>query len=478
MNIISVEFAIISIAAAIIYYLINQSFRVGFLVILSCAFIASFNYLLLPYVLIYSLINYYIGLKLPDSKNKVLLYRTGIIFNVLQLVLLRYSSFAIDPFFHLINSDFQLSKLSEIIVPIGISYFSLQGLGYIISVNMGWEKPEKKFLDFLLYISFFPKFLSGPVERSNHFLPQLKESQTFEESRVSLGLKIALIGFLKKIAIANQMAPFVLNSFSDLGSVDGSSLIILLLLLPMYLYFDFSGYTDIAIGFAKMFGLDLLPNFNRPFFAENVTTFWKRFHISLAAWFGNYIYRQIIFRRRKWGVYGSTMFAVFITWMLFGIWHGAGWNFMLLGLLQALAINYEYFTRKFRYRLFSRWPRFLKVWFGRIFTYLFYGASLVFFFSPDIHSTVTFFSGLSAIDSSIILIILRNIPLSAIVLALLFFALELLEEDYNKFFIKVKYFWSDGWKFSRLFRWSIYSFILAMLFVLGNQAQQFIYAQF
>ena len=321
MNIISIEFALASIAAVLIYYLINQKFRIGFLAILSCAFIASFNYLLLPYVLLYSLINYYIGLKLPDSKNKVLLYRTGIIFNVLQLVLLRYSSFAIDPFLHLLNSDFQVSKLSEIIVPIGISYFSLQGIGYIISVNMGWEKPEKKFLDFLLYISFFPKFLSGPVERSNHFLPQIKENLTFDESRVSLGLKIALIGFLKKIAIANQMAPFVLNSFSDLGSADGSSLIILLLLLPMYLYFDFSGYTDIAIGFAKMFGIDLLPNFNRPFFAENVTTFWKRFHISLAAWFGNYIYRQIIFKRRKWGVYSSTMFAVFITWMLFGIWH-------------------------------------------------------------------------------------------------------------------------------------------------------------
>jgi len=477
MNTISAEFAISAIAAAIIYYLINPRYRVGFLAVLSCAFIASFNYLLLPYIIVYSLINYYIGLKLPDSKNKKLLYRAAIAFNILQLVILQYSSFAIDPFFQIINSSFHVSKLSEIIVPIGISYFTLQGIGYIINIKMGWEKPERNFLDFLLYISFFPKFLSGPVERSNHFLPQLKENQEFNESEVTIGLRIALVGFLKKIAIANQMSPFVLDTFSDLGSADGSSLWILMLLLPIYLYFDFSGYTDIAIGFARMFGIKLLPNFNRPFFAENVSTFWKRFHISLAAWFGDYIFRQTVFRRRKWGVYAS-MYAVFITWMLFGIWHGAGWNFMVLGLLQALAINYEFFTRKTRYRLFSKWPKFLRLWFGRIVVYLFYGVSLVFFFSSDLQSVFTFFSGMSTVEYSIIDVLWRQIPMSAMVLAALFFILELFEEDYNGFFEKLKNFWWDGWKGSRFFRWSIYSFILAMLFVLGNKAEQFIYAQF
>lgn len=480
MNTISAEFALISIAAAIIYYLINHKYRVGFLAILSCAFVASFNYFLLPYIILYSLINYYIGIKLPDSKNKILLYRTGIVFNVLQLVILQYASFAIDPFFNLLNSDFHVSKLSEIIVPIGISYFTLQGLGYIINIKMGWEKPEKKFLDFLVYITFFPKFLSGPIERSNHFLPQLNETQEFNEEQVSTGLRIALFGFLKKIAIANQMSPFVLDTFADLGTADASSLWILLFLLPLYLYFDFSGYTDIAIGFARMFGINLLPNFNRPFFSENVTTFWKRFHISLASWFGDYIFRQTVFKRRKWGVYAS-MYAVFITWMLFGIWHGAGWNFMLLGLLQALAINYEFFTRKFRYRFFVKWPRFFKVWFGRILVYLFYGVSLVFFFAPDLQSTFTFLSGLSVSSFSLynfIDVLWRQIPLSAMVLAFLFLVFELLEEDHKGLIEKFKYIWSDGWKWSRLFRWSVYSFILAMLFVLGNKAEQFIYAQF
>ena len=129
------------------------------------------------------------------------------------------------------------------------------------------------------------------------------------------------------------------------------SLWILLLLVPIYLYFDFSGYTDIAIGFAKVFGIDLLPNFNRPFFSENMTSFWRRFHMSLSLWFNDYIFKQTSFRYRKWGIFASV-FAVFITWMLFGIWHGAGWIFMLLGFLQAVAIYYEVFTRKIRFKFF------------------------------------------------------------------------------------------------------------------------------
>jgi len=477
MSIISAEFVLLSIATTLIYYLINRRYRVGFLAILSCAFVASFNYLLLPYILLYSLVNYYIGIKLPDSRNKLLLYRAGLIINIMQLVLLRYASFAIDPFFQLFNSDIQVSLLSEIIVPIGISYFTLQGIGYLINVKMGWEKPEKSFLDFLLYITFFPKFLSGPIERSNHFLPQLKEDRVFKKSDISYGFKIALTGFLKKIGVANQIAPFVIGTFSDLSTADGSSLWILLFLLPLYLYFDFSGYTDIAIGFSRMLGINLLPNFNRPFFAENMTAFWKRFHISLSAWFADYIFRQTVFKRRKWGVYAS-LYAVFITWILFGIWHGAGWNFMLLGLLQALAISYEFFTKKLRYRLFSRFPRFFKVWFGRTVTYLFYGGSLVFFFSPDIHSTFSFFTGLFEINGSFINVVLKQIPYSALVLAFLYFVIQLIEEDYENILIRLRYYWSEDWKWSRPFRWSVYTFILAMVFVLGSQSQQFIYAQF
>lgn len=481
MDIISLKFVILTIASVFIFYLINYKYRIAYLAILSCGFIASFNYLLLPYIIVYTLINYFIGLKLPDSKNKVALFRIGVIFNISQLVLLKYASFALDPFFQIFNSNIQISKLAEIIVPVGISYFTLQGIGYLINVKMGWEKPERKFQDFLLYITFFPKFLSGPIERSNHFLPQLKINQVFNSQRVTEGLRIALFGLFKKVAIANQLAPYVVNTYADINSADGYSLWILLLLLPLYLYFDFSGYTDIAIGFAKAFGIDLLPNFNRPFFSENVTTFWKRFHISLASWFNDYVFKQTSFKYRKWGIRAS-IYSVFLTFLLFGIWHGAGWNFMILGLLQALAINFEFLTKRWRLRMFSKVPDFFRIWFGRIVTYIFYGGSLVIFFSPDINSTFLYFSNLFEIHISLesLLDALRDVHKQVIYAVFIFMAIFLLIEyvqnDFANIFKKLEHFWLN--RKNRIFRWATYYLVFLIIYVLGNKVSQFIYFQF
>ena len=477
MNVISAEFALLTIAAAIIYYLLNHKYRTVYLAILSSAFIASYNYILLPYIIVYSLTNYFIGLKIPNSKQKMVLYRSGILINVIQLVVINYASFTIDPLFQLFNSDIQVSKLSEIIVPLGISYYTLQGIGYLINIKMGWEKPEKNFPDFFLYIIFFPKFLAGPIERSNHFLPQLKETKTFDERGVSTGLRIALIGFFKKIAIANQLAPYVMDAFADVHSSNPFSLWIIFILLPIYLYFDFSGYTDIAIGFARIFGINLLPNFNRPFFSENVTTFWKRFHISLASWFVDYIFRQTVFRRRKWGVYAS-MYAVFVTWMLFGIWHGAGWNFMVLGLVQVVAINYEFFTRKTRYKLFSRVPAWVNRWVGRVFVYVFYCFSLVFFFSPDLATVFDFLSRLFEVIGPVVIDDMSTKPFMVLIYIPIFFVLELLQNDYTAVYQKLENFWLGENRGSRVFRWIAYSTIITIIFIVGLKAEQFVYANF
>lgn len=198
MEITSLYFGLLSIISIFVFYLLSHKYRIIYLVFLSCCFIASYNSYLLIYTITYTLINYYFGIAISVSKYKKALFRTGIIINLSQLFILKYASFAIDPIFQIFNSNIHVSKLSEIIVPIGISYFTLQGIGYLINVKMGWEKPEKNFLHFLLYIIFFPKFLSGPIERSNHFLPQLKTNQPFNEKHVTDGLRIALFGFFKK----------------------------------------------------------------------------------------------------------------------------------------------------------------------------------------------------------------------------------------------------------------------------------------
>ena len=183
MDIISIYFVALSLLSVFIFYLLkNNKYRIIFLTLLSCAFIASFSLNLLIYVIAYSLVNYFIGLKMPGSAYKKHLFRTGLVLNLIQLIILKYADFTLSPLFSLINvnADFIL-QISEIIIPLGVSFFTLQGIGYLFNIKQGWEKPEKNVIRFILYIVFYPKFLSGPIERSNHFLPQLQVAQNFNE---------------------------------------------------------------------------------------------------------------------------------------------------------------------------------------------------------------------------------------------------------------------------------------------------------
>jgi D-alanyl-lipoteichoic acid acyltransferase DltB (MBOAT superfamily) len=477
MDITSLDFVLASVLTIFLFYLLSQKLRIILLIMLSCAFIASYSYYLLLYVLIYALINYIIALKIPSTKHKKALFRVGIIINLSQLIVLKYSSFAIDPIINIFHSNLHIAKIAEIIVPMGISYFTLQGIGYLINIKMTWEMPERNFMHFLLYLTFYPKFLSGPVERSNHFLPQIKVNRSFDQQQVTGGLKIALFGFFKKLVIANQLAPYVFNAYADINSANGYLLWLLFFFVPLYLYFDFSGYTDIAIGFAKTFGIELLPNFNNPFFSESVTSFWKRFHISLSSWFNDYVFRLVSFKRRKWGIYAS-IYALFLTWIMFGIWHGAGWNFMALGLLQALAITYEFFTKKLRIKLLSKVPNYYRIWIGRIFTYLFYCISLIFFFSPDIKSSIIYFSKLKEVNGPLNLDPLVSYPFLVIIYISVFLLLELIQNDFINTSKKLRVYWISNSKKYTLARWFLYSIVITLILVVGNKAEHFIYVNF
>jgi D-alanyl-lipoteichoic acid acyltransferase DltB (MBOAT superfamily) len=273
--------------------------------------------------LTYAAINYFLGLAIARQSGKIL-FRIGIILNISQLFLFKYLSTLISPFLPYLNNDHGfLHTLSQIMVPVGISFFTLQGIGYLINISKEWEKPERNIFKFILYILFYPKLMSGPIERSNHFLPQLNQNSPFDQEEVTAGLRIALLGFFKKVVIANQLALFVNHGYENIGSSSSLTLWLLIFTQLIYLYFDFSGYTDIAIGIARTYGLKLSPNFERPLFAENITMFWRRFHMSLSFWFNDYIFKQLSFKYRKWGNL-SPAFAVFVTFTLFGIWHGAG----------------------------------------------------------------------------------------------------------------------------------------------------------
>jgi len=398
MNVISIYFSLLTIFAIFLFYILNPRYRILLLAILSFAFIATFSVSLLLYVLAFSTINYFIGLYLPVLRNRKFLFTCGIVFNIAQIIVLKYYSFTISPVLELFGLDLIFANISRIIAPVGISYFTLQAIGYLINIKMGWEKPEKNLLRLLLYFAYFPKFISGPIERSNHFLPQINNIPEFRSEDVIIGLRIALLGFFKKVVIANHLGVAVNSLYQSAESPGVLNILLVILIQPLYLYFDFSGYTDIAIGFSRTFGIKLLPNFNKPFLAENVTNFWKRFHISLSSWFNDYVFMQLSFKLRRIKAHSTTI-AVFVTWILFGIWHGAGWNFMVLGLVQALAVFYEFKTKKARAQLFSNLTTTRRVILGRFFTFLFYGFSLTFFFAPDLMTSLHILSGLADFSS-------------------------------------------------------------------------------
>ncbi len=473
MEIISIYFAVLSIISFFIYYNLNQKYRILFLILLSCGFIASLSLNLLFYILIYSLLNYFIGLYIPTAKFKKALFRTGIIVNLLQIVILKYYHFTIDPLINLVNLQFSASNFSELIIPVGISFFTLQSIGYLVNIKMGWEKPESNFMTFFLYIIFYPKFLSSPIERSNHFLPQLKIFNSFNAENIINGLKIALWGFFKKVIIANHLAAAIIQTYANIDSAGGLNVLLVILIQPLYLYFDFSGYTDIAIGFAKTLGYDLLPNFNRPFLSENVTTLWRRMHMSLSLWFNDYVFKQLSFRFRKWGKY-AAVFAVFITFTLFGIWHGAGWTFMILGFLQALAINYEFFTKKWRLSFFSKMPDPYRIWLGRIFTYLFFGISHIFFFAPDMRTALSSFSKIQVPVSYTSDIFIPGPLKFGLAFAFIAMVFEIIQNDHKNIYDRIISYWSEH----RFFRFVVYYLATILIVTQIGGGTSFIYEMF
>lgn len=475
MEITSLFFVLLFFVSIVVYYLLNHSYRAPFLALISCAYIATFSIHLVLFVIFFSLVNYYIGIGLSTTRYKKALFRTGLFLNLGQLVLMQYASFAISPLLQILHVSWDVTSIARFIVPVGISFFTLQGIGYLVNIQMAWEKPEKNFLHFLLYISFFPRFLSGPIDRSNEFLPQLKTRQSFDEDNVVEGLRLLLIGLFKKMVIANHLAITINSVYADVGASNDYALWVILLIQPLYLYFDFYAYTDIAFGIARTFGIKLRPNFNRPFMAESVTMFWKRFHMSLASWFHDYVFMRFLFKYRKLSKH-VTSFALLLTWTLFGIWHGAGWNFMLLGLLQALAMYYEFRTKKWRIKTLSKLPDFYRKWVGRILTYLFYGISLVFFFSPDLNSVSVFFSRLFKYEHIWTQGILDDLFVFAWVTAILLF--EIIQTDYGKAYSKIEASWTNWISGNRWARWAIYLLIIMLIKHFNFSNPQFIYFQF
>lgn len=387
------------IVCVLLYYSVCDKYKGCILFASSIIFIAAFSLGVAVFSLLFTILNYFFGIlieKFSDNqtlKNK--LFWLSMFIDVGILAFFKY----LNSLFESINSIFFSSgiystiSLHSIMVPIGISYYTFQALGYLIRIDRGSEKAEHNFFNFATFLLFFPKFLSGPVERSNHFLPQLKNPGKFDKNNIELGVGLFLWGLFKKVVIADSLYFAVSTVYGNVHHFTGATLLIVLIVQTIYIYCDFSGYTDMALGTAKIFGINLIDNFNRPFLARNISEFWRRWHISLSSWCNDFIYNPFIIKFRRWGN-NAVIIGIFLTFFIVGIWHRANWTFVILGLLQGVAIVYEFYTKRYRLKYASRLPKSVANTLSRIIVFLFMAFSMIFFFANSVADALYFIAHL------------------------------------------------------------------------------------
>lgn len=339
----SLHYSIFLPIAVILYFMVPHKFRWGILLILSYYFYMSWNAKLIWLILFTTFTSYISAILIENATNqkmKKFYMIMGVSISLSCLFFFKYFNFFSEVFVDIsgaIGLSLQPHTLN-LILPVGISFYTFQTLSYVIDIYRGAYKCERHFGIYALYVSFFPQLVAGPIERASNLLHQFREEKKFDIARTSEGLRLMGVGFVKKVAIADSIAIYVNNVYNGLEHYKGLTLIVATFLFSIQIYCDFSGYSDIAIGTAKIFGIDLMKNFKSPYFSKSIKEFWRRWHISLSTWFTDYVYIPLGGSRvSKWKHYRNLI----ITFLLSGLWHGAKYTFILWGLLFGVALCIE-----------------------------------------------------------------------------------------------------------------------------------------
>jgi len=337
----SIDFAIFLPIVFILYWFFtnkNLKLQNFVIVIASYVFYGWWDWRFLSLILFSTIIDYFVGQRLRtednQTKKKIFLW-ISILVNLGFLGFFKYYNFFLDNFisaFSLFGTEIKANSL-HIILPVGISFYTFQTLSYTIDVYRRKLEPTKDFIAFSAFVSFFPQLVAGPIERATHLLPQFYKKRHFDYSKAADGMRQILWGLFKKIVIADNCAEYANLIFNNSDDYSGSTLILGALFFTFQIYGDFSGYSDIAIGTSRLFGFDLMKNFNFPYFSRDIAEFWRRWHISLSTWFRDYLYIPL------GGSRGGNLMKVrntFIIFMVSGFWHGANWTFIVWGALNAI----------------------------------------------------------------------------------------------------------------------------------------------
>lgn len=385
MSFISLEFVLLFLLCFTLHHFVSDKGRKFVLLAASGVFIGYFNPVFLVTALVVSLFTYGVAILIEQAREKekrgsCLIYWGSISCLVLCWIGFRYAN--------------RLTGDSGFIFPLGMSFYTFQAIGYLTEVYWEEEKAERRLIDFQLYMFLFMKFLSGPIERSADLLPQVRKLSPASYSMMTYGLKLIVVGLVKKLVLADHIAPYIDGVFSSMHTASGVQLLMACLLYPIELYADFSGYTDMAIGIGMLFGLKLSPNFAHPFAAQTTAEFWRRWHISLSSWVRDYLFLPLSSVTRRWGQWGVAA-SLMVTFVALGIWHGAGWTFAIYGFLQGLVIVWELRTERIRNKIRNHIGERLFATLSVIRTYFIFAVSLVFFKAQSVSDAFYFLRNIS-----------------------------------------------------------------------------------
>ena len=480
----SIDFAIFLPLVFVIYWFVanrNLKLQNALIVTASYLFYGWWDWRFLSLILFSTVLDYTIGINLGKSREertRKLLLWSSILLNLGILGFFKYYNFFVDNFvaaFSFFGGSISPNSLN-IILPVGISFYTFQTLSYTIDVYRNKLEPTKDFVAFAAFVSFFPQLVAGPIERATRLLPQFYVSRNFEYQRAVDGMRQILWGLFKKVVIADGCAEYANLIFGNSGEYSGSTLLLGAFFFTFQIYCDFSGYSDIAIGTARLFGFDLMRNFAYPYFSRDVAEFWRRWHISLSTWFRDYLYIPLGGSRGGTAKRIRNTFAIFIV---SGFWHGANWTFIFWGALNAIYFLPLLLTDRNRNHLEivaqGRVLPSVREGVNMVMTFLLMVMTWIFFRAEDLGHA---FQIISEIFSDSIF----SVPEFAhkrdaawvLLLLLVFLIIEWFGRESEFAIERVKLIKSTA------ARWSIYLVVILSIYFLGNFSEsiEFIYFQF
>jgi len=474
----SFPFYIFFPVVTLIYFLLPYRFRWVHLLLSSCAFYCFFIPIYILILFFTILIDYVAGILIENaaSDRRKWFLVLSIVANVGVLAVFKYYNFIVGN----LNQAFTNLPLLNIILPIGLSFHTFQAMSYTIEVYKGRQKAEKHLGIYALYVMFYPQLVAGPIERPQNMLHQFRQKFDFDYERVTSGLRLILWGLFKKIVIADRLGILVDKVYDNPQSHNSFSLLLATIFFSFEILCDFSSYSDIAIGTARVMGFKLMQNFNKPYHARSIAEFWKRWHISLSTWFRDYLYINLGGNRvsvPRW------YFNLFFVFLVSGLWHGANWTFIVWGALHGFYLIFAIITSKWRNGMFNFLGIARPAWLEVLVTYLLVTLAWVFFRASSVQQAFYIIKNIfTGIPWMISTVLHRQSLFEYYGLAkwelMLSFGLILLLELVHIFQSRTVV---STWFLQKpvYFRFGIYaSLILSLIFLASNSNKAFIYFQF